>query len=128
MTIDDVLIDGALTAIFATVHATHEHDFFGLAGTHRRVELTSARYMTLNDGLITRERRVYDFTGLLVQLGCYAPSLSSHSLLWRGALSAAFRARDVHLLATPSPRYSGLSDRIITGAGRSGQAADRHCR
>jgi len=69
MTIDDVLIDGTRAAVFSTVHATHEHDFFGLPGTHRRIELASARYMTFVDGLITRERRVYDFTGLLVQVG-----------------------------------------------------------
>jgi len=69
MSIDDLLIDGTRAAIFSTVHATHEHDFFGLPGTHRHIELSSARYMTFANGLIARERRVYDFTGLLVQVG-----------------------------------------------------------
>ena len=54
----------------ATVNATHVNDFFGLPGTNRHIEFRNARLMKLNDdGLIAHERRIYDFTGLLVQLG-----------------------------------------------------------
>lgn len=69
MSIDDLVIEAPRAAIFSTVHATHENDFFGLPGTHRRIEFPSARYMTFENGLIAHERRVYDFTGLLVQVG-----------------------------------------------------------
>jgi steroid delta-isomerase-like uncharacterized protein len=65
----EVIIEPPRVAIFATIHATHEDDFFGLPGTHRRVELATARSMTFADGLIARECRIYDFTGLLVRLG-----------------------------------------------------------
>ena len=48
---------------------THAGDFFGLAPTGRHVEVELALLMTLVDGLVAEERRVYDFTGLLVQVG-----------------------------------------------------------
>jgi steroid delta-isomerase-like uncharacterized protein len=70
MTIEATLIDPPRAAVFTTVQATHMDDFFGLAGTGRRFEFRGARLFTLNDeGLIVHERRIYDFTGLLVQLG-----------------------------------------------------------
>jgi steroid delta-isomerase-like uncharacterized protein len=69
MTIDDLVVEPPRAAIFSTTHATHENEFFGLPGTRRRIEFASARYMMFEDGLIARERRIYDFTGVLVQLG-----------------------------------------------------------
>jgi len=46
------------------------NDFFGMAGTGRHLEFRNARLMEMEDlGLIRHERRIYDFTGLLVQLG-----------------------------------------------------------
>jgi len=48
---------------------THVGEFFGFAGTGRRMEVTIACVLTFVDGLITEERRIYDFTGLLVQIG-----------------------------------------------------------
>ena len=49
--------------------ATHNHDFFGLAGTGRRFEIHGVLLFDLDAGLIMHEHRTYDFTGLLVQLG-----------------------------------------------------------
>ena len=49
--------------------ATHEADFFGIPGTHRRIDAHVAWHLTFADGLIARERRIYDFTGLLLQIG-----------------------------------------------------------
>jgi hypothetical protein len=41
-----------------------------MPGTNRHIEFRMARLLEMNDhGLIARERRIYDFTGLLVQLG-----------------------------------------------------------
>jgi steroid delta-isomerase-like uncharacterized protein len=68
--IDAIVIDAPQVAIFNTVNATHTNDFFGLPGTNRHVEFRMSRLMKINtDGLIEHERRIYDFTGLLVQLG-----------------------------------------------------------
>ena len=51
------------------VHATHAGNFMGLSGTGRRVEIEGVCLFELNDGLIAHERRYYDFTGMLIQLG-----------------------------------------------------------
>lgn len=68
--VDAVLVDPPRLAIFTTVNATHVNEFFGMPGTNRRIEFRNARLMELDEeGLITHERRIYDFTGLLVQVG-----------------------------------------------------------
>ena len=68
--VEATVIDPPLIAIFTTVNATHMNEFFGLPGTGRRIEFRMSRLMKMNDdGLIAHERRVYDFTGLLVRIG-----------------------------------------------------------
>ena len=69
MQFDATIIDPPRAAMFATAHATHEAEFFGIPGTHRRIEVHIAWHMTFVDGLIGHERRIYDFTGLLLQIG-----------------------------------------------------------
>ncbi len=69
MTPDEIVIDPPHVALFTSVHATHVNEFFGLPGTNRRIEFKNVRLMTFEGGLIARERRIYDFTGLLVQIG-----------------------------------------------------------
>jgi SnoaL-like domain len=55
---------------FTTVNATHVNEFFGMPGTNRHIEFRNARLMEMDgQGLIAHERRIYDFTGLLVQIG-----------------------------------------------------------
>jgi steroid delta-isomerase-like uncharacterized protein len=63
------LIDGDRVAVPFTAKATHAGRFMGLDGTGRRCEIHGVLLMELADSLITHERRVYDFTGLLIQLG-----------------------------------------------------------
>ena len=41
----------------------------GLAATHRRCQIEGVRLYEMKDGLIQSERRLYDFTGLLIQVG-----------------------------------------------------------
>ena len=68
--IDAILVDPPRVALFTTVNATHVNEFFGMPGTNRRIEFRNARLMEMDDqGLIMHERRIYDFTGLLVQIG-----------------------------------------------------------
>ena len=40
-----------------------------MPGIGRRIERTVAYILTFRDGLIVNERRVYDFTNMLMQLG-----------------------------------------------------------
>ena len=68
--IDALLVDPPRVAVFTTINATHVNEFFGMPGTNRHIEFRNARLLKMNDqGLIAHERRIYDFTGLLVQLG-----------------------------------------------------------
>jgi len=63
------LIDGDRVAVPFTARATHAGRFMGLDGTGRRCEIQGVLLMDIADGLIAHEWRVYDFTGLLIQLG-----------------------------------------------------------
>lgn len=66
---EELLVDGDRAALYFTIRGTHEGEFMGLAGNGRRFETKGASFHELADGLIMIERRIYDFTGLLVQLG-----------------------------------------------------------
>jgi steroid delta-isomerase-like uncharacterized protein len=66
---EDVLIDGDRVVQIARVSGTHAGEFFGVPATGRRVDVVCALILTLEDGEITHERRVLDFTGVLVQVG-----------------------------------------------------------
>ena len=44
-------------------------EFMGLAGSGRRFEIHGVMLCRVADGLVVEERRLYDFTGLLLQLG-----------------------------------------------------------
>jgi steroid delta-isomerase-like uncharacterized protein len=63
------LIDGDRVAQPFNVRATHKGEFMGLAGSGKQFEIHGVRIFTMRDGLIALERRVYDFTGLLIQIG-----------------------------------------------------------
>ena len=69
MTSTHGLIDGNRAALVFTISGTHRGDFFGLHASGRHLEATCAFVYTLSDGLIVQERRVLDFTGVLVQVG-----------------------------------------------------------
>src|SRR6185295_2214461 len=66
---EEVLADGDRVAQPFLVTATHAGEFMGLPGTGRKVDIHGVRVFEMRDGLIAYERRYYDFTGLLIQLG-----------------------------------------------------------
>ncbi len=66
---DELLIDGHRVALLGRVSGTDTGGFMGMAPTGRSVSLPIVFFYELRDGQIARERRVYDFTGLLVQVG-----------------------------------------------------------
>jgi predicted ester cyclase len=66
---DTFLIDGDRAVLVLRFSGKHAGEFFGLAATGRRVEVTVACVLTVADHLIVEERRIYDFTGLLIQVG-----------------------------------------------------------
>jgi steroid delta-isomerase-like uncharacterized protein len=65
----DVLVDGDNIAQPFVVRATHTGEFMGLPGSGRKFDIQGVRLFKMRDGLIAYERRYYDFTGLLIQLG-----------------------------------------------------------
>jgi len=67
--VDAVVIDPPRFAVFATVHAVHVNEFFGLPATQKNVHFSLARLLETAGGLITAERRIYDLTGFKVQVG-----------------------------------------------------------
>jgi len=66
---EEMLIDGDRVVQIATLSGTHAGDFFGLAPTGRQVDVQVALLMKVAGGLVVEERRIYDFTGVLVQVG-----------------------------------------------------------
>jgi steroid delta-isomerase-like uncharacterized protein len=69
ITYDEPLIDGDRVVLIARISGTDRGGFLGLHPTGRIVDFPCVLLFELEDGLIARERRIYDFTGLAVQVG-----------------------------------------------------------
>lgn len=66
---EELIIDGSRVVEISHASGTHAGEFFGVAPTGRRVAVGAAFVMTVENGEITHERRILDFTGVLVQVG-----------------------------------------------------------
>jgi steroid delta-isomerase-like uncharacterized protein len=66
---EQLIVDGSRVAEQFVSQATHSREFMGLPGSGRKVDIHGVRLFEMKDGLIAYERRYYDFTGLLIQLG-----------------------------------------------------------
>jgi steroid delta-isomerase-like uncharacterized protein len=66
---DELLIDANRTAQVATVVGTDMGGFMGLPPTGKPFRLPLVFLCTLNEHQIVHERTIYDFTGMLVQIG-----------------------------------------------------------
>jgi predicted ester cyclase len=64
-----LLIDGDSAASLLRIHGTNSGGVMGLPPTDRPFSISLVSLCELRDGFIARERRVYDFTGLLLQVG-----------------------------------------------------------
>lgn len=69
MRTESLLIDGDLVAQVWAIEGTHIGEFLGLQPTGKPFRHTAVFLYELRNRLIVRERRIYDFTGLLVQIG-----------------------------------------------------------
>jgi hypothetical protein len=63
------IVDGDRVAQVAMVKGTDIGGFMGLPPTGKKFTMPMVFLLTISDGQIVHERRVYDFTGLLIQLG-----------------------------------------------------------
>ena len=68
-TTDEILVEGDRLVWIARAAGTDTGGFLGLPPTGRRFDLPVVVFSTFEDGLVVSERRIYDFTGLLVQTG-----------------------------------------------------------
>jgi hypothetical protein len=69
MALDDLIIDGDRAATVLSIEGTHIGEFLGQAPTGKRFVMPAVFFYELKDGQIVHERRIYDFTGMLVQIG-----------------------------------------------------------
>ena len=69
MTPEPPLIDGDRVAIVSAISGTHIGTFLGLPPSGKPFHFPIVFRLDVRDGLILRERRIYDFTGLLLQIG-----------------------------------------------------------
>lgn len=67
---EDLIVDDQRIALLCRVAGTHGGEFFGVPPTGRRIEIPAVFVYRLDDdGLIAHERRILDFTGVLIQVG-----------------------------------------------------------
>jgi steroid delta-isomerase-like uncharacterized protein len=66
---EQLLIDGERVALLAHIHGTNKGGVLGLPPTDRPFSISLVSLCDMRDGLIARERRIYDFTGMLLQVG-----------------------------------------------------------
>ena len=66
---EDVLVDDDRAAALCRVAGTHGGEFFGMPPTGRRIEISAVFVYRFEDRLIAHERRILDFTGVLIQVG-----------------------------------------------------------
>ena len=64
-----LLVDGQTTAELLHIHGTNSGEVMGLAPTDRPFSISLVSLCELQNGFIAHERRIYDFTGLLLQVG-----------------------------------------------------------
>ena len=63
--VSDVLLDGDRIAFVGTASATDRNGWFGQAPTQTRVEYQAMILLTISDGKIVRDERIYDLTAVM---------------------------------------------------------------
>lgn len=69
ITEEELIVEGDRVVEVVTVSATDTGGFMGATRTGKPALLPAVIVCRVKDGLITHERRIYDFTGMLVQIG-----------------------------------------------------------
>ncbi len=79
--VEDIVIgndDPPRAVIVWHVQSTHIGEVFGMPPSGKRIDRTIAYILTLRDGLIVKEHRIYDFTSMLMQLGALRAKPARH--------------------------------------------------
>jgi len=64
-----LIVDGDRIVQTVTFTGTNTGGFMGMAPTGKRFTFDAVLICTMRDGLIAHERRIYDFTGFLLEIG-----------------------------------------------------------
>lgn len=68
-TTEDLLVDDNRAALLCRITGSHAGEFFGMPPTGRKIEVSGCFVYRVENGRIVHERRILDFTGLLLQVG-----------------------------------------------------------
>ncbi len=68
-TIEDLAVGDDVAAVRTTLRGTHLGDFFGIAATGRRVEVSQMTFERFRDGRIVAHYRLTDEPAMMRQLG-----------------------------------------------------------
>jgi predicted ester cyclase len=71
--LEDMIAEGDLVAHRQTMRGTHRGEFFGIAPTGNRVEMTGSHFFRIADGKLIEHRANNDDLGMLRQLGAIPP-------------------------------------------------------
>jgi steroid delta-isomerase-like uncharacterized protein len=66
---DDYVLDGDRLAIFFTASGTHMKAFANIPATGHHMSISGVFLLTFRDGRVVNEKRYYDSTALLLQIG-----------------------------------------------------------
>ena len=66
---ESLVIDGDLAVWIGEVRGTDTGGFMGLAPTNKPFRLPMVMVCRMRDGAIVHEQRIYDFSGMLIQIG-----------------------------------------------------------
>lgn len=69
VTTDELIVESNRAVQVATITGTDLGGFMGVPATGKPFRMPIVFLFTVVDGLIAYERRIYDFTGLLLQIG-----------------------------------------------------------
>jgi steroid delta-isomerase-like uncharacterized protein len=69
ITLERIIAENDQVAVFFQLVGTHQGDFLGLPPTGKRIEIRGVLLQRFEHDLIVHERRLYDFSGLLIKLG-----------------------------------------------------------
>ena len=66
---ETLVIEGDVAVWIGEVRGTDTGGFMGIAATGKPFRLPMVLVYTVQDGFICREQRIYDFSGMLIQIG-----------------------------------------------------------
>jgi len=66
---EELLIDGNRAAQIFHLQGMHSQPFFGIPPSGRPFDVHGVMFLKFADGLVVHERRVYDLSSVLIQLG-----------------------------------------------------------